>query len=284
MRIRGGPGRSGAVAVLVASLLAVAAACGADGAEPAGGRFDPVEPGVLTVATRPLPAEGLWEGTAAAPTGGFEYELAVALADRLGLDGVRVVEVPFAALVAGDLGGADVALAQITPTKGRDEVLDFSAPYLAADGAALAPAGTDLRDLAGARDLRWAAQEASTNLRFLRDVVRPTEPARAAPDRGSVLALLDDGTVDAVLLDAPVAAVLAARSDGRLTVPARFDTGGTWAVALPPGSDDVEAVDSALRALLADGTVDELARRRLGTGTSGGRRTDLDVPLIRTRS
>ena len=57
-----------------------------------------------------MPTADFWEGTAASPTGGFEYELARRLADRFGLGskcGSRLVH--FHRIVAGDLGGADLA-------------------------------------------------------------------------------------------------------------------------------------------------------------------------------
>ncbi len=45
------------------------------------------------------------------------------------------MNVPFGRIVAGDLGGADVALAQITTTADRRDHLDFSVPYYIDDDA-----------------------------------------------------------------------------------------------------------------------------------------------------
>src|SRR3954468_11029331 len=101
---------------LSAAALALSACAGDRGA--AGSTFEPVKSGVLTVATAFLPAPGFWEGTP--PTDGFEAGLADALAERLGLDRVEVVQVSFTDIVEGRLGGADIALSQITPTHERD--------------------------------------------------------------------------------------------------------------------------------------------------------------------
>lgn len=73
-------------------------AAGCSGQRSAAGRFRPVEPGTPTVATSEIPTTGFWEGTPTQPTGGFEWSLANALADRFGLDRVRVVTVPFSKL------------------------------------------------------------------------------------------------------------------------------------------------------------------------------------------
>ena len=43
---------------------------------------------------------------------------------------MRIRIVHFHRIVAGHLGGADLGLSLITPTAEREEVLDFSTPYL----------------------------------------------------------------------------------------------------------------------------------------------------------
>src|SRR3954471_18558430 len=109
---------SGLVLAVVA--VAAAAAC-SDSTSIARQDFTPRTPGQLTVATS-LPAPGFWDGTAVGElTGGFEDGIARALADRFDLR-LEVVDVPFERIVAGDLGGADMALAQITITPARDDV------------------------------------------------------------------------------------------------------------------------------------------------------------------
>src|SRR6476659_4692806 len=104
-------------AVLLGAVALTLSACSSEESA-AGSRFEPAKPGVLTVATAFLPAPGFWEGRSA-NAGGFEAGLALALAKRLGLERVEVVQVPFASLVEGKLGGADIALSQLTPTQER---------------------------------------------------------------------------------------------------------------------------------------------------------------------
>src|SRR5262249_46251832 len=96
----------------------------------AGAKFVPKHAGVLTVATAFLPAPGFWQGNP--PTSGFEAGLARELAHRLGLGRVEVVQVPFGRITRGDLGRADIALSQVTPTKEREKSADFTTPYLIA--------------------------------------------------------------------------------------------------------------------------------------------------------
>ncbi|HSJ92359.1 MAG TPA: transporter substrate-binding domain-containing protein, partial [Ilumatobacter sp.] len=154
---------------------------------PAAGSFTPSEPGVLVVVTS-LPAPGFWEGTATSPTGGFEHGIALELAERFGVDRVRVVDVPFERLVGGDLAGADVALAELTPTAGRDADLDFSTAYLDAHPAVLVRAGTEVADLAAARALGWAVQAGSIHVELAERRIRPEGGLLQLTDIGAVVA------------------------------------------------------------------------------------------------
>ena len=112
--------------------------------------FRPGTDGVLTVATT-LPAPGFWDQDASGTVdGGFEFEVATALADRCGLR-LDVVDVPFEQFTAGDLGGADLALSQISITDGRADHVDFSTPYHTTSAGVLGPTGTEISDQDGTR-------------------------------------------------------------------------------------------------------------------------------------
>lgn len=251
-----------AVAALIAAALA---GCGQDPALPSAGTFTPTTPETLTVAVDEVPRPGFWLGTADAPTGGFEHGLARALATRLGLDELRVVTVPFERIVSGDLGGADVAISDVSVTDERADVVDFSVPYLPAVPAILTREDREVRDLFGARELSWAVERDTTLEDALDRRIRPDGDVVRSPTQDAAIAELTGGRVEAVLLDLPVALAYAAASEGGLRVAAQLPGDEHLAVVLPKGSDNRSAVDSALRALRADGTTRDLARRWLGT-------------------
>src|SRR3954451_13365585 len=96
-------------ALLGVALLAASACSSEDSA--AGSKFVPAKRDALTVATALLSSPGFWQRDP--PTSGFEGGLAAALARHLHLDHVEVVQVPFAKIVHGELGGADIALSQL---------------------------------------------------------------------------------------------------------------------------------------------------------------------------
>jgi polar amino acid transport system substrate-binding protein len=265
---------------LAALVLVALAGCGGVGLDRSAGRFEPAVPGTLTVATESVPAAGFWEGTAVEPTGGFEYELARRLQERFELDELEVVVVPFAEIIAGDIADADLALSLITPTSERDRVLDFSDPYLTAPPALLTAADLEVPDLETARDLQYVVETGTTLEPALSDSIDPIQATIVAPDRDAVLAALGDGSADAAIFDLPAAQALADQSDGEWHVAAKLGTDETVAAALPEDSSrNTEAVSSVIRALEADGTLDELSDRWLGGEITGGAPS---VPLLRS--
>jgi len=253
------------------------AACG-EGLGGAAGDFDSVNRDVLTVVTEPLPTEGFWEGAGTSPNGGFEYEMAVELADRLGLEGVQVTTADFSQIVSGDLGDADVALALITPTEERDEVLDFSAPYIQAAPALVVREGTEVPDVETAQELRWALGRGTTFEDIVEELVDPDEAPQLFDRQDDELEAVRDGDADVAMFDLPAAEAVV-RADAALEIAAKLEDAEPIAVALPEGSENSEAVSSALRAMEADGTLDELAEESLGVSLTD---SAAGVPILRT--
>jgi polar amino acid transport system substrate-binding protein len=244
--------------------------------------FEPASPGTVVVATS-LPSPGFWEGDDVSTLdGGFEWGLARALADELGLR-VSFRDVPFPAIVTGELHGADVALAQVSITDEREDRVEFSVTYFDSAPAVLAPSDADdIHDLATARDRSWVVERATTEEAFVGDVIRPDKPVVTVDDEAEAVDAVMAGDADAVLLDLPAALVIAAQVPG-LEVDARFDDPERYAVVLPEGSPDINrrAIDKVLRGLLADGTVDDLADRWLQPVFASD---PDDIPVIETET
>lgn len=270
-----------ALTVVVTLIVGVLAGCGRQVAPRSGGTFTPVADGTLTVAVDRVPQPGFWLGTAAAPTGGFEHGLALALVKRLGLDDLRVVEVPLTRIVDGDLGGADVAISDVTATDDRDRNVDFSVPYLSAVPGILVHAGTKVPDVHTARELRWAVERGTTLETALAEQIRPDDETLVTDTERAAVAALRERRVEAVMLDLPVALAYAHGSAGRYTVAAQLPGDEQLAVVLPKGSDNRDAIDSAIRAIRSDGTIDALARQWLGTDLQDGQVDD--VLALRTK-
>ncbi len=265
--------------VAVASLLALSAIGCANSDRGASGSFTPVTHGTLTVATALVPDPGFWTGTFAHPTGGFEYELAEQLAARFGLAKVKLVEVPFHELVRGHLGGADLALSDITITEEREQHLDFSTSYLKAPPSILVRPGTEVADINAARALHWAVQHDTTLKTELESTIEPATPPLVFEHQRDVLHALQSGRVNAVMLDLPVALAYARESPRTYAVAAQLPSEAVLGAALPQGSGNTEAVDSAIRGLQSEGEIDRLAHRWLDLGIEEGGAED--VPVLR---
>jgi ABC-type amino acid transport substrate-binding protein len=246
----------------------------------AAGTFMPRTPGTLTVATAQIPDPGFWLGTPEHPTGGFEYGLAHALAAHLGLDHVKVIIVPFPELVAGDLGGADLALSDITITAARSRHVSFSQSYLNAPPSILVRPGTEVADVNSARALRFAVQTGTTLETALQEAIRPYHPPLILNHQREALHALREHRVSAVMLDLPVALAYAREASHTYAVAAQLPSEDVLAAALPKGSENLEAVNSAIRALNSDGTIERLGHEWLHASVQEGQAEA--VPVLRT--
>lgn len=234
---------------------------------------------MLTVVTADVPSPGFWEGTPDHVTGGFEFELAKLLGERLGLKAVRVKIEKFHRIVEGQLDGADLALDLITPTNERSRYLTFSSPYLDAAPTVLARTGISVPDLHTAQGLRWGAVRATTFVEITTSMISPDSPVRLYENTADMVTGLEEGQVDAVLLDLPFAVATADRSGGRLHTAAQLPVSELIAAALPKGSGNEQAVDSAFRAFADDGTIDHLLRVWVGPQAANAEKS---IPVLET--
>jgi len=239
---------------------------GDDTAEPEAGDVDftPVTDDTLTVVTN-LPAPGFWNGDdPAAITGGYEYDIALALQEGLGLSELKVVQVSFDQLVAGQVGDFDVALSQVTITDERKQVVDFTEPYFASDQGVLVMAGTEVASVEDAKALQWGVQSGTTGADYLAETLQPEQEAQVFQDLAAGFAALEAGQVDAFMMDTAIVLGRASESGGTQEVAAQFKTGEQYGGILPKGSENADAINTILEELEADGSLSDFATEWLG--------------------
>lgn len=262
----------------LAILCVVIVVAGCGGGDGSG--FKPATKGTLKVATS-LPAPGFWTGDSVDKlTGGFEYGIAQEIGKKYNLR-VEFIDIPFARIAAGDLGGADIAMAQIASTTEREQVMELSRSYMPANTAALVPVGRTIRDLVEARTLRWAVERDTTHAAFMSEIIRPVTEYMTTASRGETLKALTDGTADAALLDLETALATAYQSGGKLAVAGQFFTNQFLVIALPKGSKNVDAVNTVLTDMENNGSIERLQQSELVPVL--GRDPD-NVPVIVTRA
>jgi polar amino acid transport system substrate-binding protein len=265
--------------LLAGALVTGLTACGGDDDDEDGGEagttapeagdteFTPVTDDTLTVVTS-LPAPGFWNGDdPSAITGGYEYEIAQAMQERLGLGDLEVVNVSFDQLVAGQVGDFDVALSQVTITEEREEVVDFTDPYFESDQGVIVQTGTEVATVEDAQALQWGVQSGTTGADYVADVLQPEQEAQVFQDLAAGFAALQAGQVDAFMMDTAIVLSQAAESGGEQEVVAQFTTGEEYGGILPEGSAgsaNADAINGILAELEEDGSLSDFAVEWLG--------------------
>jgi len=242
---------------------AAGAATSAGGATPA---FKPIKAGTLTVVTS-LPGPGFWNGSESDPsklTSGYEYDIAHAMQQKLGLANIEVRNENFDAIVAGQAGQFDIALSQVTITDERKKVVDFTEPYFDSDQGVLVKTGTKVPDLAAAKKLVWGVQTGTTGADYVNDTVKPDKTAQPFVQLADGFTALQAGQVDAFMMDVPIVLSEAGTSGGKLEVAAQFKTGEQYGGILPKGSTNKAAFDALLKGLKDDGSLEKFAAANLG--------------------
>nr|WP_326212280.1 transporter substrate-binding domain-containing protein [uncultured Oscillibacter sp.] len=194
--------------------------------------------------------------------GGFEgidVEVAAAIADKLGLELV-VDDMGFdAALTAVQTGQSDIAMAGITVTEDRQQVMDFSDSYATGIQVVIvkedSPIAT-LDDLSNAQMI--GCQKATTGYIYCSDTPENGgygEDHVTAYETGALAVMaLVNGQVDAVVIDNEPAKSFVASNDGLKILDTEFAV-EDYAIGFAKGNTALlEAVNAAMAELKADGT------------------------------
>ena len=226
--------------------------------------FTTVEDGKLIMATNcqfppyemVADGEGAYQGYE-----GIDIELAVAIADKLGLE-LQIDDMDFdSALLAVQNNAADLTLAGLSYNEDRDEVMDFTTKYATGVQVVIVKDGSDVT-MDNLGDKLIGTQRGTTGYQY----------ASAAPEDGgygedhviaydngaTAVQALMNGQVDAVIIDQAPAEQYVAANEGLSILP------GTWVeedycIAVAQGNTALlNAVQSALDELQADGTVDAI--------------------------
>ena len=226
------------------------------GAEPAA--FTTVEEGKLHMSTNA--AFPPYEMTTDA--GGFEgidVEVAQAIAGKLGLELV-VDDMGFdAALTAVQTGQSDIAMAGITVTEDRQQVMDFSDSYATGIQVVIVKEDSPIATVADLSNAQMiGCQKATTGYIYCSDTPENGgygEDHVTAYETGALAVMaLVNGQVDAVVIDNEPAKSFVASNDGLKILDTEFAV-EDYAIGFAKGNTALlEAVNAAMAELKADGT------------------------------
>lgn len=226
------------------------------------------EEGVLVVGTEGTYSPFSFHEGGAGELTGYDVEIITAVAEELGVE-VEFVETQWDAIFAAlDAGRVDVIANQVSITPERLERYLFSEPYTYSPGVLIVAEGSDIAsfdDLSG----RTSAQSLTSNWAEIAteagaDVEEVEGFAQAAE-------LLRSGRVDATINDRLTYLDYVQSQGGEtgLVDVAETEETSENALAFRAGSESlVTAVDEALAALAADGTLAEISDRYFGEDVS----------------
>ena len=231
-----------------------------NGSENNGGdaAFTTVESGKLHMSTNAafppyemIAADGSFEG--------IDVEVAAAIAEKLGLELV-VDDMGFdAALTAVQTGKSDIAMAGITVTDDRKEVMDFSDSYATGIQVVIVKEDSPIQtvdDLTNAEMI--GCQKATTGYIYCSDTVENGgygEDHVTAYDTGALAVMaLVNGQIDAVVIDSEPAKAFVAANEGLKILDTEFSV-EDYAIAVGKGNSALlDAINNAMAELKADGT------------------------------
>ena len=229
--------------------------------------FTTVEEGKLHMSTEAgfPPYEMTADGGGYNGTGfeGIDVEVADAIAKKLGLELV-IDDMGFtAALTAVQTGKSDIAMAGITITDERLEVMDFSDSYATGVQVVIVKEDSPIQsidDLANAEMI--GCQADTTGYIFASDT--PENGGYGADhvtayDTGSLaVAALANGQIDAVIIDNEPAKAFVAATEGLKILEGEWVV-EDYAIGFAKGNDALrEAVNNAVAELKADGTFQQI--------------------------
>ena len=242
----------------------------ADAAAEAPAEIKTVEAGKLHMATNAAfpPYEMISDN------GGFEgidVEIATAIAQKLGLELV-VDDMEFGSVITSVQGGkSDIAMAGLTVTEERKQNVDFTESYATGVQVIIVPEGSDIQTAADlANDKMIGVQDGTTGYIYCSDTVENggfgEDHVTSYPNGAMAIEALKGGKVDAVVIDNEPAKAFVAANEGLKILDTEYII-ENYAIGISKDNPALrDAVDAALKELIADGTVKTIVDKYINAG------------------
>lgn len=218
----------------------------------------PITDGTLTVAAV-LPSNGWWNGASPETiNGGFEYCLSANIAHRAGIDSVTVQNQSWDQLISASNTNYDIGTAGITITEPRKEVFDFSDAYFQSNLGIAIKKDADVTE-SNIAEKKIGVLQGNMGAQYVTDTLKPTGGIQQFQSETEMFTALRAGQVDAVVTDTTLALSNTAASNGELVVAGQFALDQEYGIIMPKGTANLDAVNTAIADMKADGTLDELS-------------------------
>jgi polar amino acid transport system substrate-binding protein len=224
-----------------------------------------------------VPEGSDWEINDPSTGEGFESAVAYAVAEELGFaeDEVEWIVVPFNNSFRPGEKDFDFDINQISVTEERDRAVDFSDSYYEVNQALVGLADTPITEVTSVDDLnefQLGAQVGTTSLQYIQENIQPGEEPRVYDTSNDVVAALNGGQIDGIVVDLPTAFFLVGSGEVKNgAVVGQFPSiGGQehFGMLFEEGNPLRDCVNEALATLTEDGTLAEIQEQWLSEKTS----------------
>ena len=205
---------------------------------------------------------------------GFDMAVMRAIGEAEGFE-VKFTNMEFKSLVASlATGSLDAVIAGMTVTEERQQSVDFSDSYYTAKQCIVIPTDSDITSLTDLNGKKIAVQEGTTGDILCtpaedNDVItdESTEVKRFKKGTDAVVTL-NNGGVDAVVIDKNPAETFVANNQGKLKLIEDDTSTEEYAIAVGKGNTELlDKVNSGLAKIKEDGTFDKLVAEYIGGET-----------------
>ena len=247
-----------ATAIALTMLLIAMAACGGGGTSGGADSFT-VEEGVLIMVTNAeFPPYEFHQGGKIV---GIDAEIAAAIADKLGLE-LRIEDIEFDSVIPSvESGKFDMAMAGLTITEERKEQVSFTTSYATGVQVIIVPEGSPITSVDDLFEdgafFNIGVQLATTgDLYATWDLEDEGLASIERFNKGAdAVMALNTGKIDAVIIDNEPAKFFINQNPGLVILDTEFAV-EEYAIAVNKNNTELlNKIDEALRALIADGTV-----------------------------
>ena len=192
---------------------------------------------------------------------GIDVEIADAIAKKLGLE-LQIDDMGFtAALEAAQNGSSDMVMAGVTVNEDRLAVMDFSDSYATGIQVVIVPEDSDIATIDDLEGKTIGTQMGTTGYIYASDTPENGgygEDNVVAYDNGiTAVKALVEGKVDCVIIDNGPAQEFVKANTGLKILETEWLT-ENYAIGFAKGSELVDDVNTVLKELIADGTIQKI--------------------------
>ncbi|SFM97929.1 transporter substrate-binding domain-containing protein [Marinobacter pelagius] len=201
---------------------------------------------------------------------GFDMEIIAEVAKRAGFE-YDLQTMDFNGIIpALQTGNVDIAIAGITITEEREQIVDFSDPYYDSGLRILVREGSDMEELSDLEGKKVGTKIGSTSYDYLMANLEADDGVTPYPGSSDMYMALMSRAIDAVFYDAPNVGYFArTKGEGKVTTVGPLYEGQQYGIALVEGSEWVDEVNAALASMKEDGTYKSIYEKWFGPMPEG---------------